>query len=479
MTTHRPALRAVLGLTALALLLAAAWMTTRHFGWLSSADPSELARRIEAARALRWAAPLFVVAYSLAAALGLPATPFTLAGGALFGVRFGTVLNWIGASIGATLAFLLARTLGHGAVQTLLGKRAAVLERWAGGGSFATLIRLRLLPVVPVNGLNFGAGLAGVRPSAFVWSTALGIVPGTFVYTYFASALLAGASGARRGALVDVFVAGGLLVMLSFVPSLARRMRWIASVCALAGAGAAASAQTPAPAATPDHAPFSAMLAAYVTDGMVDYDAFARDPRFPAYLHSLESVRAARLSREDRLAYWVNVYNAYTIQLINSRGERSSIRHINRVLGVTVKSPWSESIVRADGRALTLDDVEHQILRPEFKDPRIHVALVCAAKGCPPLRSEAYVGSRINEQLDDQARRFLSQSHKNRVDIATRTVFGSPIFTWYREDFGGTIAGVANFWVRYIPAGATRDLLRAGAFTWRDTEYDWSLNLRR
>ena len=220
------------------------------------------------------------------------------------------------------------------------------------------------------------------------------------------------------------------------------------------------------------------MLGAYVTDGMVDYDAFQRDPRFATYLAQLGRVQAASLAHNEQLAYWINVYNAYTIQLLNSRKERRSIRNINKVLGVTLKSPWAEPIVRADRRTLTLDDVEHEIIRKQFKDPRIHVALVCAAMGCPPLRSEAFTAERVDAQLDDQARRFLAQRAKNRVDVKSGTVYGSPIFTWYRDDFGGTLEGVGAFWAKYLPAGPEQALVRSGKFTWVDTEYNWRINVR-
>lgn len=236
-----------------------------------------------------------------------------------------------------------------------------------------------------------------------------------------------------------------------------------------------ASAQdTPAP----DHRPFTALLARYVTDGRVDYNAFAGDPSFARYLVHLEGIDPARLGRNVQLAYWINVYNAWTIQLINLRKERKSIRNINKILGFSRKSPWAERIVRTRDSVLTLDDVEHRIIRPVFGDPRIHVALVCAAKGCPPLRPEAYEAATLDAQLDAQAAAFLGQTTKNRVDVATRTVYGSPIFTWYRGDFGGSLAGVGAFWARYIPAGDARDLVRSGTFTWVDTPYDWSLNSR-
>ena len=462
---------AVARLGAFAGVLVLAWLVARQLGVLEYLTTERLGEVIAYARSQPWAAAAFVAAYAITAALGLPGTPLTLAGGAIFGLAWGTGLNWLGATIGATGAFFLARVLGGDAVRSLLGrKRAATLDRVAGTGAFAALIRLRLIPVVPFNALNFGAGLAGVRPGAYIASTALGIIPGTAVYTYFADSLIAGIEGARQSALLQTVIAGALLIALSFVPMLARRLRWIAATGLLLSVPTMASTQAV------DHSPFDAMLRAHVREGMVDYESFAGNPRFRDYLAALDRATPAALPAPDQLAYWINVYNAYTIELIISRGERRSIRNINKVLGVPLRSPWAEPIVKAGGRVLTLDDVEHQIIRPQFNDPRIHVALVCAAMGCPPLRSEAYDGARLDAQLDDQARRFLAQRTKNRVDVATRTVYGSPIFRWYREDFGGNFSGVGAFWARYLPEGSARAVLASGEFRWVDTEYDWSLN---
>lgn len=467
----------------LVAVLFGAWFLARAFGVFELLQLERLTALIREARTVAWAAPAFVVTYAVFASLGLPATPLTLAGGALFGPWWGTLFNWLGATAGATGAFFLARLLGKDALRSLLGARVGRLDALTGNGAFAGLLRLRLLPIVPFNALNFGAGLAGVRPVAYVAATALGIIPGTAVYTYFADALLAGVDGAREAALVRVAVGGALLVLLSFLPALFRRVGWISGVmlaCTLGSAPLVLSAQatTTTRSATVDHTPFDRMLTAWVTDGMVDYDAFAASPEFRAYLAALAAASPDRMARADQLAYWINVYNAYTIELINSRRERRSIRDINKRFGITFKSPWAEPIVKAGGRTLTLDDVEHTIIRPTYKDPRIHVALVCAAKGCPPLRSEAFVGARLDAQLDDQARRFLAQTSKNRIDVSARTVYGSPIFTWYRGDFGGTLAGVGAFWATYVPAGPARDLLHSGTFRWVDTDYDWTLNAR-
>ena len=132
------------------------------------------------------------------------------------------------------------------------------------------------------------------------------------------------------------------------------------------------------------------------------------------------------------------------------------------------------------GRAYTLDEIEHEIIRKRFNEPRIHFALVCAAMGCPPLRGEAYVGARLNEQLVEQARVFITRSPtKNRVDLGTRTVYLSPIFVGFRDyikDFGGSEAAVGRFIARYFPTGPERDLLQRGDFKVETTNYDWTLN---
>ncbi|MCC7002214.1 MAG: DUF547 domain-containing protein [Gemmatimonadaceae bacterium] len=480
-TPPTPAPRRYGKLIALVVTLVVIGWSARHFGLLEFASPERVRALVTTARETAWAIPAFILLYAVVASLGLPGTPLTLAGGALFGAVGGTFANWTGATLGATGAFLLARALGADAVRGLLGKHASALNALGGDQAFGALVRLRLIPVVPFNALNFGAGLAGVRLGPYVASTALGIIPGTAIYTYFADALLAGVDGARGAAFTQLAIASALLLALSFVPTVIKRLsaRRVASAAAVLvlSSASALDAQT-APRASVDHSSWTALLTAHVTDGMVDYDAFAKDARFPAYLALLDRTDPRTLGRDERLAYWINVYNAYTIALINQRNERKSIRNINRVFGIPTKSPWAEPVVRAGGRVLSLDDVEHKIIRVEFGEPRIHVALVCAAMGCPPLRSEAYVAERLDAQLGEQVRRFLAQREKNRVDVATKTVYGSPIFTWYREDFGGTLKGVGSFLAPYASDPATAALLRSGDFSWFDTDYDWSLNIR-
>ena len=233
--------------------------------------------------------------------------------------------------------------------------------------------------------------------------------------------------------------------------------------------------------ATFDHGAFDALLQAHVRNGMVDYDAFAAAPEFAAYLKRLALFDPATLPQAEQTAFWIDAYNAYTIQLVNQHHERESIRNINKSFGfVKAYGPWREKLAVVGGTTYGLDDIEQEILRKRYHEPRIHFALVCAAMGCPPLRGEAYVGSRLDAQLDDQARAFLLRSPtKNRVDVANRTVYLSPIFVEFRDyikDFGGSEATVGQYVARFYPPGVERELLASGQFKVVKTDYDWTLN---
>ncbi len=227
-----------------------------------------------------------------------------------------------------------------------------------------------------------------------------------------------------------------------------------------------------------DHSAFDTLLRRHVVDGMVDYDGFQASADFPRYLDALGAADPAGLDDTQRLAFWINVYNAYTIQLVNAHGERQSIRNINKTLGLALKGPWREKLVRAGGKLLHLDNVEHDIIRKQWREPRIHFVLVCAAMGCPPLRSEAYTGAKLEQQLADQARKFLLHSpDQNRVDVDSRTAYGSPIYVkYYREDFGSTDAAIGRYLATFHPDGPEKELLASGRFKLVATDYDWTLN---
>jgi hypothetical protein len=226
--------------------------------------------------------------------------------------------------------------------------------------------------------------------------------------------------------------------------------------------------------ATVDHQPFDALLQQHVVRGFVDYDAIGRAPAFSRYLTTLERARVDSLDEDTQLAFWLNVYNAYTIQLIVTHRETASIRNINKSLGVMrLKGPWSEPLVRAAGRTLSLDEVFHSILRKRFAEPRIHFAVACGAVGCAPLRSEAYTGAKLLDQLNDQGRAFLRDTTKNRIE-RNRAML-SPVLMVYRNDFGATRQDLERFIAPWFD-GAERARLTKGTYILQSTTFDWSLN---
>jgi hypothetical protein len=158
-----------------------------------------------------------------------------------------------------------------------------------------------------------------------------------------------------------------------------------------------------------DNSLYATLLVKYVRDGVVDYQGFKdEEKQLDAYLKRLEQTDTSKLSRDDQLAFYINAYNATTIKLILSRyPEIKSIWDLgSRIL--RWKSPFKKKIVHVEGRTISLDDLEHGILRPRFKDPRIHFAVNCAAKSCPPLISEPYRGATLDAQLDASTRAFLN-----------------------------------------------------------------------
>lgn len=221
---QRATVKASAKLGLLIVILFATFVAARHLG-LSHDGVAAFAQRARALRDAPYAVPLFLLAYTVAGTLGVPGSILTLTGGAVFGFELGTLLNWIGATIGAIGGYWLARFLGMDAVERIGGRKIYALERLADAHAFSTVLRLRLIPLVPFNALNFACGLVGLDFASYVAGTVIGDLPVTAAYTYFADALLSGVAGARRAALFHASVAGGLLILLSFLPALVKRLR--------------------------------------------------------------------------------------------------------------------------------------------------------------------------------------------------------------------------------------------------------------
>lgn len=222
------------------------------------------------------------------------------------------------------------------------------------------------------------------------------------------------------------------------------------------------------------HTAFSKILKSRVAGDLVDYTGLKRSPaRLDAYLKTLSGVSERdfkQWNQDQQIAYYVNLYNAQTLKLIIDNYPIASIKKIGWLPGAA----WRKKFVPLMKKTVSLGHIEHEILRKEYNVPEIHFALVCAAKGCPPLLNEAYNAERLSEQLAAQGRKFLADSAKNRVDAAKRQVHLSPIFKWFDEDFENKSGSVIGFVQDYLPAAGAKQL--SPGFRIEYTEYDWSLN---
>ncbi len=222
------------------------------------------------------------------------------------------------------------------------------------------------------------------------------------------------------------------------------------------------------------HAEWTAILGRRVQDGRVDYAGLERDDRgaLDTYLATLSATCATDYEQwtpQQRIAFWLNAYNAATVRLILDHYPIASIRKIGWLPGAAFRQELLP-MPGLKGATISLDDIEHGTLRRSFREPRVHFALVCAARSCPALRSEAYRGADLDRQLDDQARQFLHDTRKNRIDPAARTLRLSPIFKWFRGDFEADGESLPRYVARYVGD--------VGAYDVEFLDYDWSLNDR-
>ena len=213
------------------------------------------------------------------------------------------------------------------------------------------------------------------------------------------------------------------------------------------------------------HAVLGRVLTTYTDAGRVDYRALKEKPQaLKQYLAEAGAVSEAEFmawDKQEQLAFLINLYNAATLQLVIDHYPVESIKKI----GSFFKGPWDQPVVPLFGQTITLDELEHDVIRKRFKEPRIHMALVCAARGCPPLRGEAYTGDRLDQQLDDQSRRYLASAAGLVINKAKGEARISSIFKWYGDDF----PSVEQFAEKY--SGKSIQGLKI-----RYLAYDWSLN---
>ena len=217
----------LLKLAALALLVGGALVVFSQAPVRDVLSTDRLASVAGTLRTSWWGPPAFVMLYAVLVTFDFSGLALTLTGGAVFGFWPGGLLNTLGANLGANGAYWLARTLGRDGVRALGGERLAHLQDAASERGAMWLFRLRLMPVVPFNLLDLAAGLSGMPWRGYAIATALGILPGTLAYTYFADAITSGVAGRSREAFMRALGAGLALVALTFVPAIARRAGWL------------------------------------------------------------------------------------------------------------------------------------------------------------------------------------------------------------------------------------------------------------
>ncbi|MEO1658022.1 MAG: DUF547 domain-containing protein [Pseudomonadota bacterium] len=226
---------------------------------------------------------------------------------------------------------------------------------------------------------------------------------------------------------------------------------------------------------TVDHTAWDAFLDSYVVQadgmGLVAYaDVTETDhASLKAYLTALQAIDPTLLGRDEAFAYWVNLYNAGTIDLIL---DNYPVRSIMLLLSGVQPGPWKRSIFVVDGHRLTLDQVEHSILREFWDEPRVHYALNCASIGCPDLTSDPYTGRDLDTMLNAAARGYINSPRGVRVEDGK--LFASSIFKWFKEDFGDSQEEVIAHFIQYAEPELAEEL---SAFSKIDKDgYDWRLN---
>ncbi len=218
------------------------------------------------------------------------------------------------------------------------------------------------------------------------------------------------------------------------------------------------------------------LLRTYVADGLIDYDGLKRNHHFKTYLAQLASAQPEKLSSDQhRLAFLCNAYNAFVINGVLVHKIDSGVLDYKNAQGQGFFDV-AEHILA--GKTIDLNTLEHKLIRPVFQESRVHMALVCAAKSCPTIRSEAFFGDRLDSQLEDQAHAFANNQAYVHYDGKQEKLYLSPILKWYREDFGGQ-EGVLDFLLSRVESPKTVAGLKAAHDEQSKivyTDYDWSLN---
>jgi hypothetical protein len=262
-----------------------------------------------------------------------------------------------------------------------------------------------------------------------------------------------------------IFLSGSFWFESLFVPDAEPWLRW--------------EKHDPASTARIDHSDWDLILKYYIRPGPDGVNRFAYSrlsiedaTLLYRYVDRLAAISISQFNRREQLAYWINFYNALTIQVVATHYPIASIREIDLGGGGFGGGPWAKKLVAVEGEELSLNDIEHRILRPIWQDPRTHYAVNCASIGCPNLRRSAYEGDTVNRVLQSAARDYVN--NPRGVSIKNGDLVVSSLYVWFRSDFGDSDAAILEHLRRY--AGPTLKSVLDGRETIADHRYDWGLN---
>jgi len=449
----------------------------------------------------------------------------------------GTITVSIGSTLGASLAFLIARYGARNKIAAMADRNRSfgAIDRAIAEGGWKIVALLRLSPAIPFNVQNYLHGLTSIRFWPYVVTSWLAMLPGTFLYVYLGH-ITGAAVGAKRArtpaewAMLGVGLLATVIVTV-YITRLARsklneqmedvsedgessaivedeptrkgrdtarlRSTIILAAVSVVMVGAACyayySAETierwlgglfgpprvemkeayaDAPAGPSfDQSAFDTLLHQRVdADGWVDYDGLKTDEaKLDEYLDAVAAAPFDAMGRNDKLVLLINAYNAFTLKLI--------VEHlpIESIMDIPASDRWDAVRWNVGGHVWSLNQIEHEQIRPKFIEPRVHFALVCAAVGCPPLRNEAYIPSRLSQQLNEQSEYVHHQATWFQFDAQSNLLHLTKLYDWYGDDFAQVAGRAATFAARYSPE-LQQALERGSSPTVEWLPYDWKLN---
>jgi uncharacterized membrane protein YdjX (TVP38/TMEM64 family) len=479
-----------------------------------------------------WGPVIYALVYAVAATLFFPGSAMTLAAGAVFGLGWGTLTVWVGATGTAALSFLIARYVARKRVAEWVAgnPKFSAIDRAIGERGWKIVALLRLSPAVPFNLQNYLYGLTAIGFWPCLAASAVFMLPGTFMYVYLGhlgGQGLAAAAGADAGSSTGQWVLRivGLLATVAVTVYITRFAKqairevtdgeeeqakaaqprpagqpqgwpWGATVTAGVAVLLFSSAlyayierdslrdlfgpppvvlseaYQPNPAGpTFDHSRFDSLLRTHVDEeGWVDYEGLREDSNeLDAYIAAVAKAPFDEMGRNGKLALLINAYNAFTFRLI------LDYYPLDSIFEIPSERRWDDPRWDVGGYLWSLSEIEHEQIRPKFIEPRIHFALVCAAEGCPKLVNEAYQADRLEEQLTEQARYVHSHDRWFRFDEEKGIVHLTQLYNWYGGDFVQTDGSVIAYAARYSPE-LQRALDAGEPPTVRWLHYDWGLN---